>query len=94
MNGGTGDIPTGAVGAADAAGAAGAAVPAGERPAAAPSVFVRSLASRWAFPGPRTRRRPAALGSIGGAAIRFTAGLGQAPRIRRHLDESVPGLLF
>src|SRR6476646_8578612 len=44
-----------------------------------------SVARRWAPPGPRSRARPAPLGSVAEAAMRFSAGLGRAPQIRRQL---------
>ncbi len=45
----------------------------------------RSVARRWAPPGPRSRARPAPLGSVAEAAMRFSAGLGRPPQIRRQL---------
>src|SRR6478752_5091089 len=44
-----------------------------------------SVARRWAPPGPRSRARPAPLGSVAEAAMRFSAGLGRPPQIRRQL---------
>ena len=44
-----------------------------------------SVARRWAPPGPRSRARPAPLGSVAVAAMRFSAGLGRSPQIRRQL---------
>src|SRR6478752_5938222 len=49
-----------------------------------------SVARRWAPPGPRTRARPAPLGSVAVAAMRFSAGLGRSPQIRRHLAGPAP----
>ena len=49
------------------------------------AAFGLSVARRWAPPGPRSRPRPAALGSVAAAAGRFSAGLGRAPQIRRQL---------
>src|SRR6478609_253304 len=44
-----------------------------------------AVARRWAPPGPRSRAPPAALGSVAVAAVRFSAGLGRSPQIRRQL---------
>ncbi len=49
-----------------------------------------SVARRWTPPGPRVRSRPAPLGSVAVAAVRFTAGLGRAPRVRRQLAGPAP----
>ncbi len=54
------------------------------------SVFGNSVARRWAPPGPRTRPRPAPLGSVAAAAVRFSAGLGQVPQVRRQLAGPKP----
>ena len=57
-------------------------------------------ATRWARPGPSGRPRPAPLGSVAVAALRFAAGLGRAPTVRRQLagpgpirPAAVPGLV-
>ena len=49
-----------------------------------------SVARRWAPPGPRSRARPAPLGSVAVAAMRFSAGLGRSPQIRRQLAGPAP----
>src|SRR6478736_3726824 len=54
------------------------------------SPFGNSIARRWTPPGPRTRVRPAPLGSVAAAAMRFTAGLGHVPQVRRQLAGPAP----
>ena len=44
-----------------------------------------SAARRWAQPGPPGRRRPAPLGTVAAASIRFAAGLARPPHVRRLL---------
>jgi len=54
------------------------------------SPFGNSVARRWAPPGPRSRPRPAPPGSVAAAALRFSAGLGRLPQIRRQLAGPAP----
>ena len=63
--------------------------PGGERPGPGAGLG-RSVAQRWATPGPRTRARPGPLGSVGHAALRFSAGLGRSPQVRRQLAGPAP----
>ena len=44
-----------------------------------------SAARRWAQPGPPGRRRPAPLGTVAAASIRFAAGVARPPHVRRLL---------
>ena len=50
-----------------------------------PNVVGRQALRRWARPGPPGRRRPAALGSVAAASVRFAAGVARPPRVRRQL---------
>ena len=54
------------------------------------SPFGNAVARRWAPPGPRSRPRPAPLGTVGAAAVRFSVGLGQVPQVRRQLAGPKP----
>ncbi len=56
----------------------------------------RAAAERWARPGPAGRPRPAPLGSVAAAAMRFSAGIARPPKVRRQLagpGEIRPGRL-